>query len=211
MSAAPPSARLLLFGALAALSACEPMETSGDPLQPVPVAAAAVAADAGDDGAADDLGDPRFDDVEDEPFTLSSEDLRGEGSPTPPAPDGPPAVEPPAAEDGLATLDLPEEPLPPAPVVQAPPPAPAPAPAAQGFAAPSAWPVRLVRTLPETQPPRAILGLADGREIVVTPGSMVPDEQLVVMAIGRSTLQVARLTPNGDHAVVTQTTLTAQY
>jgi hypothetical protein len=71
--------------------------------------------------------------------------------------------------------------------------------------------VRLVRTLPDTQPPRAILGFADGREIVVTPGAMVADQKLVVMAIGRQTLQLARVAANGDHAVITQTTLTAQY
>ena len=36
------------------------------------------------------------------------------------------------------------------------------------------WPVRLVQTLPDTQPPRAILGLPDGRELVVSPGTLIP-------------------------------------
>ncbi len=73
------------------------------------------------------------------------------------------------------------------------------------------WPVRLLKTLPESQPPRAILGLPDGTEIVVSPGSLIAAQGLVVMSVGRSTLDLARVTPSGDHAVIDQLTLTAQY
>ena len=71
--------------------------------------------------------------------------------------------------------------------------------------------VRLVRTLPDTQPPRAILGLPDGTEIVVSPGSMVPAHGLVVVAIGRQSAQLARVTALGDHASVDSVTLTSMY
>ncbi len=73
------------------------------------------------------------------------------------------------------------------------------------------WPVRLVQTLPDTQPPRAILGLPDGRELVVSPGTLIPDQGLVVMAISDDTLQLVKIRPRGDHAVVTEQTLHALY
>ena len=73
------------------------------------------------------------------------------------------------------------------------------------------WPLRLVSTTPQANPPRAILGLPDGREVVVSPGSMVPDAGVVVMAVGTGNLQLARVTANGDHAAVQTQTLSAQY
>jgi len=73
----------------------------------------------------------------------------------------------------------------------------------------SGWPVRLVRTLPDTQPPRAILGLPDGTEIVVRPGSMVPDQGLVVIAVGREQVELARVTAMGDYASVSSLTLSS--
>jgi hypothetical protein len=93
----------------------------------------------------------------------------------------------------------------------APPPPAAVTPLAAISPAPSPWPVRLVMTLPQAQPPRAILGLPGGKEIVVTPGSMVPEEGLVVMSVGRDRVQLARIQPQGDHAAVAELTLTTQY
>jgi hypothetical protein len=73
------------------------------------------------------------------------------------------------------------------------------------------WGVRLVATLPAAQPPRAVLGLPTGAEVVVSPGSMVPEVGVVVIAVGRGTVDLAVVTPEGDHARVEQRTLHAQY
>ena len=75
----------------------------------------------------------------------------------------------------------------------------------------SGWPVRLVKTLPETNPPRAILGLPSGEELVVSPGSMVPEHGLVVIAIGPNSAQIAQVTPQGDHAAISPVTLQTMY
>jgi hypothetical protein len=37
---------------------------------------------------------------------------------------------------------------------------------------------------------------------VVMPGDLLPEAHLVVLAIGRDAVQVAEITPAGDHAVV---------
>ena len=75
----------------------------------------------------------------------------------------------------------------------------------------SSWPVRLVKTLPETNPPRAILGLPSGEELVVSPGTMLPEHGLVVIAIGPNSAQLAQITAQGDHAAVSPLTLQAMY
>lgn len=117
---------------------------------------------------------------------------------------------PPTPEEAAAALGLAPLPLGSAP----PPPAPAAAPAATPVAVPvpsltsafppppQGWGVRLVSTVPDAQPPRAILGLADGTEAVVVPGDLLPQAHVVVLAIGRDTVQLAEITPVGDHAVV---------
>jgi hypothetical protein len=73
------------------------------------------------------------------------------------------------------------------------------------------WPLRLVSTVHQAQPPRAILGLPDGRELVVIPGEMLAEERLVILAIGDGIIQVAKIGANGDHAEIDSRTLTAQY
>ena len=73
------------------------------------------------------------------------------------------------------------------------------------------WPVRLVATLPAAQPPRAILGLPSGEERVVAPGSILPEQGLVVLAVTRDRVQLAKITPAGDHATIDAIELTAQY
>lgn len=88
--------------------------------------------------------------------------------------------------------------------------APTPAPAALGLPS-DPWPVRLVATLPEAQPPRAILGLPSGEERVVSPGSILPDQGLVVMSVSKDKVQLAKITPAGDHATILSTELVAQY
>lgn len=85
------------------------------------------------------------------------------------------------------------------------------APPATGLATQPSWGVRLLNTLPQAVPPRAALGLPSGEEIVVAPGSMLPEVGVVVIAVGQDTAQLAKVTANGDHAVVETATLAAQY
>lgn len=73
------------------------------------------------------------------------------------------------------------------------------------------WPIRLVSTLPEAQPPRAVLGLPSGEEVVVAPGSMIPAEGLVVVAVSEGQVELARVEAAGDHANISTVILEAQY
>lgn len=73
------------------------------------------------------------------------------------------------------------------------------------------WPVRLVATLPAAQPPRAILGLPSGEERVVSPGSILADQGLVVMSVSGDRVQLAKIAANGDHATIQNLELTSQY
>lgn len=89
---------------------------------------------------------------------------------------------------------------------------PAPAgPPAVGLPPDTRWPVRLVSTIPQAQPPRAVLGLPSGLEIVVSPGSMLAEQGLVVVSVSAGKVDLAQIEPAGDHAKITQITLTAQY
>lgn len=60
--------------------------------------------------------------------------------------------------------------------------------------------VRVLSTLSNLQPPRAVLGLPDGSETVVQAGTILPDQQVIVMAIGRDVVQLARVVPQGYYA-----------
>lgn len=71
--------------------------------------------------------------------------------------------------------------------------------------------IRVIATLLDLQPPRAVLGLPDGEERVVRPGTMLEDHGLVVLAIGRDAVQIAKITPQGFHASVTTETVRALY
>jgi hypothetical protein len=62
--------------------------------------------------------------------------------------------------------------------------------------------VRVVAVLMHTQPPRAILGLPSGAELVVEPGSFVDEARLVVLAVGTEGVQVAHVLPHGDRTKV---------
>ena len=86
-----------------------------------------------------------------------------------------------------------------------------PIPPAVGLASQPAWGVRLLSTLPHAQPPRAALGLPDGSEVVVAPGSMLPEAGIIVVAVGANNAQLAKVTPEGDHAEIETVTLQAQY
>ena len=139
----------------------------------------------------------------DEPEVLSSEMLQEGGA----LPDAAPAV--PAITEPVLLVE-PAVPQAPAEVVSSP----AAPPQAAAVAAPIAavtWPIRLVSTLPDSQPPRAILGLSDGRELVVSPGTMLPEQGLVVISIGPQSAELARVVPAGDHALIQPLSLQAQF
>lgn len=186
-----------LLALLGMLAGCESMEPSGQILEPVraPVVAAPV------EPAPVEPAAPAEEPVKTDEFTISSEQMQEN-----------------AAQDGtdsvavaVAAVSGAPEPEVPAPAV-VPEPAPAPAPVATGIpAALLGFPLRLVKTIPEAQPPRAILALQDGREVVVTPGQLLPDPGVIVLAIGRDNLQLARVEPAGDKANISALTLTAQY
>jgi hypothetical protein len=174
----------------ASFAGCEPMESRGDIFAPAPVAAPAAAPE-----------DPAFAFPTEPPLVLSSEQLaKGD------------------ATVGLATAagvdpgTLPE-PADPTPATAAPEAAPAPAPAPPPVGVPAAtqWPVRLVSTLPQAQPPRAILGLPSGEERVVSPGSILAEQGLVVMSVTADHVQLAQVRGAGDHATIDTLEIAAQY
>ena len=64
------------------------------------------------------------------------------------------------------------------------------------------WPMRLVKTEMQLNPPRAILGLPNGEEIVIRSGTFIDDYKLVVMGIGTRSVSLAKVLPQGDHASI---------
>lgn len=173
--------------------ACVAVSPSGDVLAPRRDAAPAVVP--APVGAPDEAGAPKTPPPKGT-FDFDA-DARPESEMTPDT-DAPAALSP---ADAAAGMGLP-----------AAPPAAAPAPVSLpvgGFAA--TWGVRLVSTVADAQPPRAILGLPDGRELVVTPGQLVPDAGVVVMAVGRDMVQIVEVTAVGDHATAASRTLTPMY
>lgn len=184
-----PAAALLCAAAVSA-GACEPMESRGDPFAPAPapVSAAAPAAD------------PAFAFPSEPPLLLTSEELAKGDLPT--------ALTAAAGVDPNTVVGADAAPAAPPPVVDTPAP---PAPAAVGLPPAVQWPVRLVSTLPQAQPPRAILGLPSGEERVVSPGSMLAEHGLVVMTVTADRVQLAKVQPAGDHATIETIELSAQY
>ena len=189
------------------MAGCETMESADSPFRPVKVQASSS-----EPGVSEPIdSEPFWNDGE--TLILSSEDMAigalAAGSAPPPV--AGPALDPNASGEAVATTDESAAGVV-DPAVDAATSEAATLPSASPISpALTGWPVRLVRTLPETQPPRAILGLPDGTEIVVSPGSMIPAHGLVVVAIGRQSAQLARVTALGDHASVDQVTLTALY
>ena len=186
-----------------ALIGCEPMPTSGDIFAPVQIQPTTP--------LADDAGEPWFDDtntfaISSEELLASTEDAADDDSTAPPAQDSAEPADAAVAEDAPTPTALTPAPVS-APSVSAP------ASVASTTPSPiaSGWPVRLVRTLPETLPPRAIIGLPDGSETVVSPGTMLPKQGIVVISIGSTSVEIARIAPQGDYAAVQSATLTAQY
>ncbi|MBT3220064.1 MAG: hypothetical protein HN348_13320 [Proteobacteria bacterium] len=76
---------------------------------------------------------------------------------------------------------------------------------------PGSWGIRLVSTTSRADPPRAILGFPDGHEVTVRAGTLLPDEGIVVLAVGTNAVQVAEIVPAGDHARVKTKLITALF
>jgi hypothetical protein len=174
---------------LLGMFACEPMESSGDIFAPAKVEAAPAPA----------APQPELDFPDDPPLLLTSEQMaKGDGEPSLADAAGVDlaAVVPDAAPETTAAAAV-------APPIAAPEPV--------GLPPVTRWPVRLVSTIPEAQPPRAILGLPSGEERVVSPGSMLAAEGLVVVSVTRDRVQLARVEPAGDHARIEQIEISAQY
>jgi hypothetical protein len=75
----------------------------------------------------------------------------------------------------------------------------------------SAWGIRLISTTVAANPTRAMVGLPDGTELVVKAGTLLPEVGVVILAIGSGRVQIAEITPAGDHARITPKTITALY
>jgi hypothetical protein len=73
------------------------------------------------------------------------------------------------------------------------------------------WGLRLVSTVDAATPPRAILGLPDGREEVVKAGDLLPEVGVVVLAVGQGVVQIAQVTGDGDRARVESVFLQAMF
>jgi hypothetical protein len=194
---------LVALPAALLLAGCEPMEPSGHPLTPVAVGRPApvdqsTVVPEGDQGDFDFENEDRPDqEVVGDP-SLTDAELQALLLDLPPPDPNAPAPEP--------TLAATPEPAP-LPVAAA---------AATAFegAAPTdaaAWGVRLLATLPATQPPRAVLGLADGAEVVVEAGHLLPEQRLVVMAVGADMVEIARIGQRGAYATVQTETLAPIY
>ena len=197
--------RITLVILLTALAACETTQSTGRVFEPAVVSAPAAAAPAAATAPAPQGG-----------FDFEGEDRGpdegGEGS----------DLDPVALHAGLFGADPGE--FAPAPEPEpAPAPAPTPTPVAAigpAMAAPvweagapleGSWGVRLMATLHDVQPPRAVLSLSDGQELVVQPGQMLPEHKLVVLAVGRDAVQIARVTPQGYFAKVETETVASLF
>lgn len=194
--------RCLPFLALFVL-ACEPMDPSGDPFAPVAAEPQPAAQPA---PAAEPASPPA------EGFDFESDERPAEEPP----------AEPSSPEELARAMGIEPDALPEADTDV---PAPAPEEAAQPLAeadtatppepAPTpmdgSWGIRLVSTVPDAQPPRAILGLPDGTEEVVQPGTLLPAARIVVLAVGRDAVQVAEIIPAGDHARIETQTIRPLY
>ena len=189
------------------VAGCEPLPPTGDPLKPLPAKTTTSAprtspapSSTGASGGGYDFDEDAGDIETTEELTPTQLLARAQGLEPVPEPRPVPAPAPVAGAPSLGTLGMatatpmrPMQPWDPA------------------TALPVEWGVSLVSTVIDTQPPRAILGLPDGTEVFVTPGSFLPEQRLVVMAIGRNAVQLSRIVPQGFSARVETQNLTSLY
>ncbi len=134
--------------------------------------------------------DERFAEVEEPRFKITSEEMASGTMPQA----SPGVGDPSAADAAIASV---------APAAAAVSPV--------GVPSPTSFPVRLVSTIVSAQPPRAVIGLPSGQEVVVSPGSVLAAEGLVVMAVMDGRVQLAKIKPQGDHAAIESVEISAQY
>ena len=139
-------------------------------------------------------------------FVLTSEEaaenFEGKSSP-PPAPDD-------GSQSGVLTIDLKSENVPsmvpsPSNDSKAAAQMKAPAPTSdQGEYAFSwkDWPIQVMKVMPEFHPPRALVSLPSGQELVVSAGKMLPEHNLVVMSVSKAGVDFVQIDANGDRAKV---------
>ncbi len=177
------------------LVACESTATSGHPFSPVASQApGAVAAPL----------DARFEEPA-APFKISSEELASKEAP--PGTTSVPTGELAPSDAAVAALvAVPQT----GPALGASGSFPG-APFAVGTSVSAQFPVRLLSTIPQAQPPRAVLGLPNGSEVVVSPGTVLADQGLVVMSVMAGRVQLAKVVAAGDHATIESLELSAQY
>ena len=72
------------------------------------------------------------------------------------------------------------------------------------------WPIIVIDTSYNLNPPRALLGLPTGEEVSVQAGQMLPKYNLVVMAIGTKTVDFVRISQIGSQTKVEPLQLVAQ-
>ena len=201
---------LALFGCAVAVMACDPIPPSGDIFAPRPVAAVAQAAPVAPAAADTEAVDAPVDDGS---FDFDSEDRKDDEA-------SGEAVDPLQLQARLFGADPSALPAP----APAPAPAPETAPAAaapvMGMAPPvwnagqpleGSWGIRLVAVVSNVQPPRAVIALSDGTEVVVQPGDMLPEHRIVVMAVGANAVQLAHVNPEGFYASVRTETIASLY
>ena len=180
--------RLILATCL--LVGCEALPPSdGGPLAPLP------AAEQPESTPAESAGGEEAVEVEGFDFDADARDPEEEEAaaevdePVTPEPTEEPE---PVLEEPEVVEQIPLEPAPSAPIY-----------AWDPESAPSStWGIRLLSTVNSTLPPRAVIGLPDGSEKVVLPGTMLPEQRLIVMAVGREVIEVAHVVPNGVQARV---------
>jgi len=72
------------------------------------------------------------------------------------------------------------------------------------------WPIQVLKVMPEFQPPRALVGLPNGEDIVVSAGKMLPEFGLVVMSVGQHDVHFVKISAMGNRAKVQPIRLTPQ-
>lgn len=64
------------------------------------------------------------------------------------------------------------------------------------------WGVRVLSTLSDATPPRAVVVLPDGSEEVVRPGSMIPQAGVVVLSIAKDVVEISEIESQGMYASI---------
>ena len=177
-----PSVLALIAGA--ALAACTPMPPSGEPWRPVAQPPAAAPGpptpNPGTGGVAPGTGPAA---PGSPPHATGPRPPQASPAGPPPwgaPPDGPPPVGPRAP--WVPGRHGPEAPPP---------------------VSPGGTPrLHLVSALVGLSPPRAVLELPDGHEVVVRAGQQLPEWSLVVVAIEPGALELALVRPEGGHATL---------